>query len=64
MEPLGRTLKHEDPLIREHAAWALSQIGTPRAFQLLANASVTETDSELKTELINLMSEKKDDYDR
>ena len=63
-EPLGRTLKHEDPLIREHAAWALSQIGTPRAFQLLANASVTETDSELKTELINLMSEKKDDYDR
>ena len=64
VEPLGRTLKHEDPIIREHAAWALSQIGTQKAVQLLVNASLTETDYEVKTELLNLVSTKQDDYSR
>ncbi|MQF99058.1 MAG: tRNA epoxyqueuosine(34) reductase QueG [SAR202 cluster bacterium] len=61
VEPLGRTLNHEDPLIREHAAWALSQIGTPKAVQLLVNASLTETDREVKNELLNLVATKQDD---
>ena len=58
VKPLGRSLNHEDSLIREHAAWALSQIGTPKAIQLLINASLTETDQQVKKELLNLLCTK------
>ena len=56
--PLGKSLNHEDPLIREHAAWALAQIGTKEAQQLLVDASIRETDEQVQKELASYQKPK------
>jgi epoxyqueuosine reductase len=38
---LARAMGHLEPLVREHAGWALEQIGTPDAFKALAGLGVS-----------------------
>jgi epoxyqueuosine reductase len=44
-------LKDEAPLVRQHAAWALGEIGGPPAQSLLSWAAVQEADREVRTEI-------------
>ena len=49
---LARVLKTGEPLLREHAAWALGKIGTPEARAALLTALPDETEREVDKELI------------
>ncbi len=49
---LTRVIESEEPLLREHAAWALGKIGTPEARVALLTALLDEDDHEVKKELI------------
>lgn len=50
-EALGSALSDPEPLIRRHAAWALSRLGTEEARALLHAALENETDPEVLAEL-------------
>ena len=45
-------LGHPDPLLRQHAAWALRTIGGDRCERILASALLAESDSGVRSELI------------
>ncbi len=51
--PLLAQLLHNDPdpIVREHAAWALGRIGTPSALQALQEAAERETDETVRQEI-------------
>ena len=49
---LARILETGEPLLREHAVWALGKIGTPEARAALLTALPDEDDREVKKELI------------
>jgi len=49
---LAKVLESDEPLLREHAAWALGKIGTPEARAALLDALFIEDDLEVKRELI------------
>jgi epoxyqueuosine reductase len=42
---LERSLKHAEPLVRSHAAWALAEIGNPISLPTLIRAASAESDS-------------------
>jgi epoxyqueuosine reductase len=44
-------LRHDVPLVRGHAAWALRRIGGPDARAALAEALATESDSYVRREV-------------
>ena len=48
---LVRALRHEEPLVRGHAAWAVSRIGGPDVHQALAAAGALETDEWVLSEI-------------
>ncbi len=54
---LAETLKTREPLIREHAAWALGKIGSPEARAALMNARATEADPVVVEELTKSLAE-------
>ena len=48
---LVEALRHELPLVRSHAAWALGAIGGPEAEAALRNALASEEDDEVRAEI-------------
>jgi epoxyqueuosine reductase len=49
---LSQALHHDpEPLVRVHAAWALGQIGTDKARQILREASMAESSGEVLSEI-------------
>ena len=48
---LGRVLRQGEPLVRQHAAWALGRIGGPEAAALLSEAALTEVEPEVVEEI-------------
>ncbi|HTK07361.1 MAG TPA: tRNA epoxyqueuosine(34) reductase QueG [Ktedonobacteraceae bacterium] len=48
---LMQALRHEEPLVRGHAAWALGRLGGEQALQALQEARGTEEDGEVQTEI-------------
>ena len=48
---LIRALRHEEPLVRGHAAWALGRIGGANAMEALQHRLSTESDAEVRGEL-------------
>jgi epoxyqueuosine reductase len=48
---LAKALSHEEALVRQHAAWALGEIGTEEAKQTLRKQEGMETDLDLKEEI-------------
>ena len=44
-------LRHEEPLVRGHAAWALGRLGGPEAEDALREAMAEERDSEVREEI-------------
>ena len=48
---LGRALNDASSLVREHAAWALGRIGSPRARRHVMTALGTESDPEVVASL-------------
>jgi epoxyqueuosine reductase len=48
---LRSVLKDPEPLIRGHASWALSQIGTYPALQAIQESLTQEDDAWVRTEL-------------
>jgi epoxyqueuosine reductase len=51
VEPLGRALRDSDAVVRLHAAWALGQIGTPKANELLSGRLSEESDEAVRAEI-------------
>jgi epoxyqueuosine reductase len=51
IEPLGACARDEDPLVREHAVWALGQLGGARARSILEQTRLGETDPAVRTEI-------------
>ncbi|MGV3721156.1 MAG: tRNA epoxyqueuosine(34) reductase QueG [Actinomycetota bacterium] len=51
IEPLIRTLRHDEPLVRGHAAWALGRLGGGAAAAALHTALSTESDDWVREEL-------------
>ena len=49
---LTKVLQSDEPLLREHAAWALGMIGTPEARAALLDALLNETEREVDKELV------------
>ena len=49
---LAKALRTAEPLVREHAAWALGKIGSPDARAIIIDALHTETDRTVERELI------------
>ena len=47
----------DEPLVRGAAAWALGQIGTPQAVELLKNRLQTEEDEEVRAEITDALRE-------
>ncbi|HEU5379496.1 MAG TPA: tRNA epoxyqueuosine(34) reductase QueG [Ktedonobacteraceae bacterium] len=48
---LIEALRHEEPLVRGHAAWALGQLGSTQARQALIGALEDEQDTEVQQEI-------------
>ena len=48
---LHRSLRHGEPLVRGHAAWALGRIGGPEAAEALASAAAAENDGDVLEEI-------------
>ena len=48
---LSNALRHGEPLVREHAAWALGMIGGVEAKAVLVNALRTESDARVAAEI-------------
>ncbi|RME84056.1 MAG: hypothetical protein D6775_06560, partial [Caldilineae bacterium] len=53
---LERALHDPEPLIRGHAAWALGQIGTPRAHRALEHTRHLEDDDYVRHEIERALS--------
>ena len=53
---LERALTDEEPLVRQHAAWALGCIGGPHARRALEQALEKETDPEVEKEISDQLS--------
>ena len=51
VEVLVPALKHEEPLVRGHAAWALGQLGGPGAEGALREAMADEQDTGVREEI-------------
>ena len=49
---LIEALRHDEPLVRGHAAWALGRIGGPEAKDALAQALATEADEDVREEMV------------
>lgn len=49
-----------DPVIREHAAWALGRIGTDEAVEKLRQAALTEKDETVRQEIVLSLNEIQD----
>jgi epoxyqueuosine reductase len=56
---LARALQDPEPLIREHAAWALGQIGGVQAKQILEQVRSHETDPTVRAEIAQTLGEMK-----
>jgi epoxyqueuosine reductase len=54
-EPLGRALRHRDPLLRGHAAWALGALRRPKAAALLREALPREEDPWVAQEIVSAL---------
>ena len=54
---LGRALRHEEPLVRGHAAWALGRIGGSEARQALRLAAADESDPGVLREIGDALGE-------
>lgn len=48
---LSRAIQDEEPLVREHAAWALGRIGGEESHSVLNDALLTEQDSTVRKEI-------------
>lgn len=48
---LAKALSHSEPLVRQHAAWALSEIGTEESFQALHAYQKIEASSDVLAEI-------------
>jgi 3-methyladenine DNA glycosylase AlkD len=46
-----RALDDEEPLVRQHVAWALSQIGTQKSREALTEHLDVESDPEVREEI-------------
>jgi epoxyqueuosine reductase len=46
-----------DPVVREHAAWALGRIGTDEAVEKLRQAALTEKDETVRQEIALSLNE-------
>ena len=57
--PLTTTLADAEPLIRQHAAWALGRIDNAKASQALSQRLIVETDSTVREELIDALESRK-----
>ncbi len=51
VEPLGQALQHSEAIVRGHAAWALGNLGGPRARDLLEKQMKREKDPEVFEEI-------------
>lgn len=49
-------LRHSDPMLRAHAAWALGEIGGGRATAALRDAAIEEVDREVQIEIESAMA--------
>ncbi len=49
---LAKALHDPEPLVRAHAAWALGRLGTPEACRALEAALESETDPEVRAEIL------------
>ena len=54
--PLGRALRHSEPLVQAHAAWALGRIGGSQARAFLEQASQQATDAETLEEISHALA--------
>ena len=57
VSPLAKALRHSEPLIRGHAAWALGQLGGAAAGAALAKAADGETDAWALEEILAALAE-------
>ena len=48
---LGKGLRDTEPLVRQHAAWALGRIAAPESQRLLQHSLVAETDEAVRREI-------------
>ena len=53
---LAEALRHEIPMVRSHAAWALGAIGGPEAEAALRDALDSETDPEVREEISDALT--------
>ena len=58
---LMEALRHDEPLVRGPAAWALGRIGRPEAMNALVQALATEKDESVRGELAEALN--MDTYD-
>ncbi len=56
---LEEALRDESPLVRAHAAWALGQIGSFRALQVLEMSRACETDADVLEEISAALEERR-----
>ena len=56
---LATALADGEPLIRQHAAWALGRIDNAKASQALSQRLIVETDSTVREELIDALESRK-----
>jgi epoxyqueuosine reductase len=56
---LIRALDDEEPLVRGHVAWALGQIGSPKAISALGKRSRIESDPTVRMEIEDAITESK-----
>jgi epoxyqueuosine reductase len=54
---LAEALRDPDPLVRSHAAWALGQIGGPKARAILEDAIAREADQAVRGEIVLAIEE-------
>ena len=57
VKPLGRALRHAQPIVRGHAAWALGNLGGAEAGVLLRGRVASEDDATVRDEIIAAIKE-------